>query len=209
MSTTSNGDLAEYYPHIRLADNHQLKNDRRDTTKTEARSYYNALMEAVPFRVILLLSWHREHYNGEPEADLRRIGKKVADYVCQDHCYFTEDKVIGEGAKQIEIKDSITMYYHAQSMLIDMGFFLAVLLNQLDPANIRWELITTGAKRGRNYHQAVINGPSWLEFNPITQSGSGGPSLIRGSESYNFWAEYYLMWTDVLAGREPRSLANV
>lgn len=198
----------EFYPVFSLPENIKLVYDGRERTKTEAKAYYTALLEVIPFRVILLLSWHHEHFTGSIDDDLRRLGKKVADYIMTDGFHYLQDTDCF-GDRRLELKSQVHLYDHVRSMLIDMGLYLAIMLLQLDHPEISWELITKGSKNYVHYNQAIIKGPGLLEYEPVWDSYAAGSGLIEGNNTYNRWAERYLRWVDVLEGREPRSLQGV
>lgn len=174
----------------------------------EAKGYFKALMRVLPYRVILLLAWHEEFYTGIVVDDLRRLGKKVADYISDERFAYYRDITLDDGKHKIELGPTLDLYDHAKSMAMDMGLFLAVMLLQLDHPDIGWDMLMQG-KRNVDYHQALVTGPNQEVFEPVWQSAGFGLSIAEGKRSSNIWAEYYLRWVDIIEGREPRSLQYV
>ena len=180
----------------------------RERTKEEARLYYDVFMGLWPMRILCLLSWHQEMITDDPVVDLLRIGEKVAKYVSRPEFHYFKKVELQLSEKHVHREDVLHIYDNPASMGIDMGFLLALFLLQLDSPEIKWNMNTRG-KNTPDLNQVVVLGPGVSRFEPIYQSMGWCESIAKGRRSHRIWSEYYLMWIDMLEGREPRSLRGV
>jgi hypothetical protein len=199
--------LAEklYYPVFQLPRRIRIAQDCRSRSREEAKEYFQVLTAYFPWRVLLLLSWHGEQMTPDPEDDLLRLGAKVAEYINDPEFIYYEDVEVDWEGEKLSLGKHTGLVDTAASMAIDMGFFLAILLLQLDHPEIKWGL-RLGGKKMANYHDCVVFGPNLLEYNPLQQSRGWGSSIVKGTSLPSIWYEYYRRWTDHVAGREPRPI---
>lgn len=197
-----------YYPVFQLPRGIAVPKDCREQSREEAKEYFEVLTAYFPWRVLLLLSWHGEQLTPEPEDDLIRLGKKVAEYIKDPELVYYEDVEVDWDGEKLSLGRHLGLVDTAASMAIDMGFFLAIQLLQLEHPDIKWGL-RLGGKKMANHHAGIVFGPGTLEYNPIEQSRGWGAGIIDGTRLPAIWCEYYRMWTDYVAGREPRRITRV
>lgn len=195
------------YPVFTLSGDHKVGSGSEKSRK-EAREYFKALTRRMPYRILMLLSWHEVQITGVHEDDLRLLGHKVAEYISDEKHRYYEGFVLKRGDSEIQMPERPRLYDNARSMAMDMGLFLAVVLLQINDPAVEWKL-RIGAKTSPEYHQAVVVGPGGESYEPIWQGSGWGESILDGLATPNVWAEYYLRWMDIVEGREPRSMRGV
>jgi hypothetical protein len=79
------------FPELSLPEGYKLMEDGAKRSRIEAKGYFKALMQVLPYRIILLLAWHEEFFTGNVVDDLRRLGQKVADYVSDERFVYYKD----------------------------------------------------------------------------------------------------------------------
>lgn len=192
-----------YYPVFTLSRGIDVAASGRERSRAQAKEYFKVLTAYFPWRVLRLLAWHNENITPDPEDDLLRLGHKVAAYICRPEFKYQEKLEVDWEGENISLGVYTGLVDTAASMAIDMGFFLAIQLLQIDHFEIHWGL-RLGGKKVDNYHDGIVFGPHLLEYNPIEQSLGWGSSIAKGTSLPSIWCEYYRMWTDIVAGREPR-----
>jgi hypothetical protein len=196
------------YPFFKMPYGLKIQFDGSKRTKEEAKLYYDVFMGLWPMRILYLLSWHDEMITDDPVADLLRIGEKVAKYVSRPEFHYIEKVEMQISEKHVHREDALQIYDNPSCMGIDMGLLLALFLLQLNSPEIKWHMRMRG-KSFLEYHQMFVMGPGVTTYDPIYQARGWCQSIAKGKRSHRIWSEYYLMWVDMLEGREPRSLRDV
>lgn len=173
----------------------------REWSSTEARQFYRWQLGVLEERVRNMLTYFDEELTGDAEADLKRLGEKVASVVADaefSHQAKTEPIVFKKGSRtlmappQTETEPKLTSA--GLALGADMGLLVAKLLLEACGDKLRWTTLRR-PKTEISYNLPVLTGfMQWPHLEPVRGSIAELDGVLHGERGTDIWFEMFEYW---------------